>query len=291
MAIFKNIRELKLYTPNKRSFLSLNDSRFLLGEVTGLGNQFNIAYKDTQTGKVMTNIKPEFEPISATIYFNADGTNGYRNYKYFMDFLALMQGQVFAIEYNDGVTKKMCDVLLKNAPKSQINNEGVFSETFIFERQYFYYEEQEEVFALKSTDASKVTFPLPFPFGFTGQSFVNSYRITNNFYAAAPLKITIKGPITGSPIIISLKDANGINTISQIRIIENCLEGETFIIDASTKKIIRNVNGNIQNGYYLVDKRYQSFLYLPLGTYTIEANISMEDIGEIDISIKRYLLD
>lgn len=286
------MREIKLYTPDKRSFISFNDPRFLAGEISGLGNNFSITYKDTPKGKVKTNVKPEFEPISLTVYFNVDGSNGYRNYKFLMDFLSQMAGDVFPLEYNDGIKRKFCDVILKTAPKSQISEDGIFSETFTFERQYYWYEEKEETFALKSTDASKVTFPLPFPFGFTGVSFVNKYTIKNVFYEAAPIKIIIKGPVERAPIIVSLKDANNVETISEISINQNCGDGEMFVIDASTKKISRYINDAfVENAYNLTDKRKQSFLYLPLGIYTISSNIQMADAGEIEIAIKHYLLN
>ena len=70
-----------------------------------------------------------------------------------------------------------------------------------------------------------------------------------------------------------------------------CNEGDEISIDATTKKIIYLQNGVEKNGYSMTDKTKQSFMYLPIGTYTISSNLKLTDEGSIEISIKRYLLD
>lgn len=283
------MREIKLYSIDKKSFISLNDRRFLAGEITGLGNNFSITYHETSKGKTKKSVKPDFDTIAITIYFNVEG-NPYHNYNYLMNFLMQNANRIFPLEYSDGTRKKFCDVILKSASKSQINEDGVFSEQFIFERQYYWYEEQEESFALKAIDSSKVSFPLPFPFGFTGISFINQYTITNNFFEEAPINIKIKGPIANNPINVKLTTEAGV-VVKEIVLNAKCNEGDEISIDASTKKIVCLKNGVEQNGYGLTDKRKQSFMYLPLGTYTISSNLQITDEGAIEISIKRYLLD
>lgn len=283
------MREIKLYSIDKTSFISLNDRRFLAGEITGLGNNFSITYHETSKGKTKKSVKPDFDPITITIYFNVEG-NPYRNYNYFMNFIAKNTNKIFPLEYSDGVKKRFCDVIFKSASKSQINEDGIFSEQFVFERQYYFYEEKEESFALKTVDSSKVSFPLPFPFGFTGITFINQYTITNNFFEEAPINIKIKGPISNNPINIKLTTEVGV-VVKEIVLNTNCDEGDEISIDASTKKIVCLKNGVEQNGYGLTDKRKQSFMYLPLGTYTILSNLQITDEGTIEISIKRYLLD
>lgn len=283
------MREIKLYSVDKKSFISLNDRRFLAGEITGLGNNFSITYHETSNGKTKKSVKPDFDTIAITIYFNIEG-NPYHNYNYLMNFLMQNANRIFPLEYSDGTRKKFCDVILKSASKSQINEDGVFSEQFIFERQYYWYEEQEESFALKAIDSSKVSFPLPFPFGFTGISFINQYTITNNFFEEAPINIKIKGPIANNPINVKLTTEAGV-VVKEIVLNAKCNEGDEISIDASTKKIVCLKNGVEQNGYGLTDKRKQSFMYLPLGTYTISSNLQITDEGAIEISVKRYLLD
>ena len=283
------MREIKLYSVDKKSSVSLNDKRFLAGEITGLGNNFSINYHETSKGKIKKSVKPDFDPITVTIYFNVEG-NPYRNYNYFMNFLAQNTNKIFPLEYSDGVKKRFCDVIFKSASKSQINEDGIFSEQFIFERQYYFYEEKEESFALKAVDSSKVSFPLPFPFGFTGTTFINKYTITNKFFEEAPINFKIKGPIANNPIYLKLTNQEGI-VEKEIILNAKCNIGDEISIDASNKKIIYLQNGVEKNGYSLTDKTKQSFMYLPIGTYTISSNLKLTDEGSIEISIKRYLLD
>lgn len=283
------MREIKLYSVDKKSFISLNDKRFLAGEISGFGNNFSINYHETSKGKIKKSIKPDFEPITITIYFNVEG-NPYNNYNYLMNFLSQNANKIFPLEYSDGTKKRFCDVIFKSASKSQINEDGVFSEQFIFERQYYFYEEQEESFALKTVDSSKVSFPLPFPFGFTGTTFINQYTVTNKFFEEAPIQFNIKGPITNNPIHLKLTTEDGI-VVKEIVLNTKCDEGDEISIDASTKKILYLKNDVEINGYSLTDKTKQSFMYLPIGTYTISSNLKLSDEGSIEISIKRYLLD
>lgn len=284
------MREIKLYTSDKRTSVSLNDIRFLASEITGLGNNFSITYHETSKNKTPINVKSDFENIEITIYFNADG-NGYFNYKYFLDFLQLSCGKIFPLEYNNGFDNiKFCDVILKNAPKTQIGEDGLFCEKFIFERQTYWYLEQEENFSLQNTDTSNVTYPLPFPFGFIGKSFINNMQISNDFFESVPINLTIVGPIAANPIKIIITD-NSNNIVSEIWINKSLSSNESLIIDSLNKKINLISNEISENAYYLTDKLKQSFLYLSNGTYNITSNLSVNDKGSIIISVKKYLLD
>lgn len=284
------MRKFTLYTPDKSRFFDLNGERVLAAEPTGLGNNFSIAYQESEKKKYVTNVKPDFEPITLKIYFNADGTSGYVNYKNLMTFLGYCATSTFLLEYNDGINKKFCDVILKNAPKTEISEEGIFAETFTFERQSYWYEEIAEVFSLQSIDNNLATFPLGFPFGFAGKTFINQFVIQNEFYEAAPAIIHITGSIANN-IAIYLKDENNILTISEIALNKNNSDGTKITIDANTKKITVSTEKVETNGYDLTDKSKQSFLFIPKGTYNISSNLKSTDAGQIKISLKRYLFD
>ena len=150
------MRKFFLHTYSKSKSFDLNTESALAAEPTGLGNSFATAYKDSDKGKHLVNVTPSFEPIVLKIYFNADGSEGYANYKGLMLFLAMCGTTEFLFEYQDGVTDKYCDVVFKSATKSEPNEEGVFCETFTFERQTYWYERVEDSFALKNTDRKSV---------------------------------------------------------------------------------------------------------------------------------------
>ena len=147
------MRKFFLHTYSKSKSFDLNTESALAAEPTGLGNSFATAYKDSDKGKHLVNVTPSFEPIVLKIYFNADGSEGYANYKGLMLFLAECGTTEFLFEYQDGVTDKYCDIVFKSATKSEPNEEGVFCETFTFERQTYWYERVEDSFALKNTAA------------------------------------------------------------------------------------------------------------------------------------------
>ena len=283
------MRRFILHTHDKSNSFDLNGETALAAEPQGLGNNFSLSYKESEKGIHLTNVTPEFDPITLSIYFNADGSNGYSNYKALLRFLTECGTSIFLFEYDDGITDKYCDVVLKSAPKSEINEEGLFVETFSFERQTYWYERVEESFALKSTRSEDTKFPLGFPFGFAGRVFKSKYKITNSFFVDAPITIRITGAIANN-IRLYLQSLDG-KTIEEIALSTNNADGTEILIEPTTKKITVTTDGVSTNGYGLTDKTKQSFLYLPQGEYFIGANMTADDDGAIEVSIKRYLFD
>ncbi len=279
-----------MHTYDKSKSFDLNGETALAAEPKGLGNKFSLSYKESEKGKHLTNVKPDFEQIQLSIYFNADGSNGYGNYKSLLLFLAACGTSPFLFEYNDGVTDKFCEVVSNTMPKTEINEEGLFVETFSFDRQTYWYERVEESFALKKTTAAS-SFPLHFPFGFAGMVFKNKYKISNPFFVDAPIIVKITGDIAEN-IRLYLADMSD-KIIAEISLATNNADGTEIVIDPTTKKItvIDTESGATRNGYGLTDKTKQSFLYLPQGEYYIGSNMTADDNGTIEMSIKRFLFD
>lgn len=283
------MRKFFLHTYSKSKSFDLNTESALAAEPTGLGNSFATAYKDSDKGKHLVNVTPSFEPIVLKIYFNADGSEGYANYKGLMLFLAMCGTTEFLFEYQDGVTDKYCDVVFKSATKSEPNEEGVFCETFTFERQTYWYERVEDSFALKNTAADATRFPLGFPFGFFGRVFNKKQYVSNPFHIAAPITITISGQIADNiRIYIATLDDK---IVAEIKLLTNNVDGRVILIEPNTKKITVSQNDTVSNGYGLTDKTKQSFLYLPQGDYYIGSDMTQDDAGQIAFAIKRFLLD
>lgn len=284
------MRRFILHTYDKSKSFDLNGETALAAEPTGLGNKFSLSYKESEKGKHLTNVKPDFEQIQLAIYFNADGSNGYGNYKSLSLFLAECGTSPFLFEYNDGVTDKFCEVVSNAMPKTEKNADGIFVETFTFDRQTYWYERVEESFALKKTVAAS-SFTLHFPFGFAGMVFKNKYKVSNPFFVDAPIIIKISGDIAEN-IRLYLADMND-KVIAEISLATNNADGTEIVIDPTTKKITvtDTESGATRNGYGLTDKTKQSFLYLPQGEYYIGSNMTADDGGAIEMSIKRFLFD
>lgn len=283
------MRRFTLYTADKRTSYSLNSQRVFATEPKGLGNKFDVAMKETSTGRQLSNIKPTFEPITLDLCFNADGSSGYANYKELMNFFAKCGRGAFIFEVNDGITERRCDVVLDTAEKSEIKEDG-FIEQFIFQRLNFWYEEVTERFSIKGIDATEYSFPLRFPFMFYGYSFTDSFEIKNDFYEQSPITLKISGAIEND-IVVYLENLETAERVAEVALSTGNAEGTTITIDASNKKVLVDDGVTVENGYSLVDKTKQSFLFLPQGRYKIGANITQDDRGAVQVSVKRYLLD
>jgi hypothetical protein len=283
------MRKFIIHTSNKSTSFDLNGNTALAAEPTGLGNSFALSYKDSDKGKHLVNVTPDFKPIVLKIYFNADGTNGYANYKNLLTFLAACGTSPFLFEYADGVTDKYADVVLQSATKTETTEDGLFVETFTFERQTYWYEQIDSTFEIVHKDNAAV-FPLQFPFGFAGVRFFDKVRVKNTFFADAPIVIRISGNIAND-VQIYVKTVATQEVVAQIQLSVGNVDGTVIVIDPTTKKITTTTDGVTSNGYGLTDKTKQSFLYLPQGEYYIGSNMVITDDGQIDVSIKRYLLD
>ncbi len=284
------MRKFTLYSADRKLAFDLNNARAFATEPKGIGNKFNITLKEAETGRLLSNIKPEFEPISFDIVFNADGSSGYANYKQLLNFLAKCGKGELLLEVDDGITKKQCDIVLENAPKSEIDNDNVFKETFVFQRLTYWYEERTTNFSLQEIDANNYAFPLKFPFMFKGYSFRDSSTIINDFYEQAPLIVEITGDIAND-ILVYLEEYDTEKRVAEIALSRGNTEGTIIVINANNKKITIDDGVTIENGYFFVDKTKQSFLYLPQGRYKVGANITQNDRGAIKIIVRRYLLD
>lgn len=283
------MRKIYLHTIDKTSTFDLNTTSAFATDLQGFGNAFNLEYSESEKGNHLVNVKPNFDNIQFKVYFNCENKNPYINYKALMDFLTKCGMQPFLIEYNDSVTDKFCEIVVKSLPKSQVGDDGIFAETFVFERQSYWYEKVVETFALKNTDTSSASFPLGFPFGFIGKVLQKKYKVKNKFFVDAPISITISGKLQNN-INIYIATLND-EIVQELQLSVGNIDGTTITIEPSTKKITIKTDNTSTNGYGLTDKTKQSFLYLPQGEYYIGSNIDDNDTGKIEISIKKYLLD
>ncbi len=65
-----------------------------------------------------------------------------------------------------------------------------------------------------------------------------------------------------------------------------------LIIAPSDGKRVTLVKNNIaENGYDLIDKRYQTFIFLPKGEFTIETDLSQSISWSVELVITHFVLD
>ena len=284
------MRRFLLHTRDRAQTLDLNTAALLATEPRGLGNTFAVAYKETDTRRYPTSVTPSFEPISFKIYFNADGGDGYASYKRFCRFLTLCGKRPFLLEYDDGVTDKLCDVLLRSHTKSEIDEDGVLCETLTLERTSYWYEWVQTHFSLETLASAASAHPMRFPLGFVGRRVVRELTVTNPFFEAAPVRVLLCGGIA-HPTELTVTDENG-EQVAFLRVMQSVGVGERIVIDPDEKRVTHvAADGTETNAYDLTDKRGCSFLWLPQGRHRISCNLTGEDGGRVELSVKRYLLD
>jgi len=283
------MRKFRLLSSDKKLSFDLSNN-VVAAEPKGLGNRFALEYLDTIKGKRLSNVLPNFETIQLLLYFNADGRNGYGFYNNLMSFLAAVGLQTFLFEYNDGIKTKLCDVVLGNAPKSEISEDGEFAETFAFDRQSYWFEELQESFALKTYQGGGDKFPLRFPFRFSGVYFQKHYTVNNQLAIEAPVIIRVRGKIKYN-IHIYVDDVATDERFAEIQLSTNNIDGHEILIDPTDKKVTRATAEGKENIYGLLNHNKHSFIYLPKGLYKIGSNLDDEDTGAIEISVRRFLFD
>lgn len=286
------IRKFTLFDINKYNSIELASNGIFASNPVGLGNNFESTYVQDNRFKQITNTRPLFEEISFDIYFNINGTNGYKNFNKLINFINYNGKQPLILRYKDGINEKFCRVMFKRMPKTEINQDGEFVETFVFDRLTYWYMENDLRISLQNAVPEEyVTYPLPFEFGFEGLSLQKEYTVTNNFFDSVPIEVRIKGELKEN-IELYIKNFNNDEIIQRVKfLINSSLNQEIIMSSVQNKKVTIIRDGIEENGYGYIDMNYQTFLYLPQGTYVIGSSISNEDNGSINFSIIQYLLD
>ena len=83
------MRRFILHTYDTSKSFDLNGENALATEPSGLGNTFSLNYKESEKGKHLTNVTPEFEPIKLSIYFIIRPEKRYKNIFFLVFFFAL----------------------------------------------------------------------------------------------------------------------------------------------------------------------------------------------------------
>lgn len=179
------------------------------------------------------------------------GYNGNQMYVYSAEILDVSSSNI-----------RYCDVYLKNAPKTQKTNFNIIQENIIFERVSFWYE---------------------FVYG-SG----NDFQIENFVIEPCPVTIHKQPNVNQSSIFLK-------NTSNEIisEIILKPYSSDTLVIDSENKIITRYAysNPNIKtNGYDLINKSKDTFMYIPKGKYVLSSNNYI--IGHtLEWVVKRWLND
>lgn len=285
------MRKFILHNSNKTLSFNLQNGGIFASEPKGLGNKFTNSYIENESNKFRTNVKPSFDNIEFSIYFNTDSSIGYSNYHKFTNFLTKNKNNILILEYDDGIQVKFCRCYLSTLSKTERQSSGVFKESLILERNSYWYKEENLTFEFRTIlEDDSLGFPLEFPLQFSGVAVYNRATLNNEFFEKVPINITIKGPINNPVRLIMIDELE--QEVARLQLNEVINENEVLEINAiNGKKITLTTATDIVNAYDMMDKNYQCFLYLPPGKHTIIANLSQLDTGSINLSVINYILD
>lgn len=245
------MRQFKLRNKAGYSSFDFKENKIIITEVSGLGNNFDITVKE---GAVV-NFQKDLDPITLTANYGVGG-NAYKSYNDFARFIEEHLGEVLVLEYTANNRTVLADVMVKSIPKSQKTGYGVITEQIVIIRLTYWYLSEVEVL----TSA--------------GLSIPNALSIP------LAVNINVSG---GSQYGFNLKLEKDIEVISEIKTTES-LPG--YYIDSENKRVT-GIDG--KSYYNAFDKRFDTFLMIPQGTYRLTYTGVIN--GTLSINYKKWVVD
>lgn len=261
------MRTFKLTSLVDSDTFDLQSNGLFVANVEGLGNDYSLSFVKNEKSKHLNNAEVSFPTIKLTITFAISG-NKYRNYTRLATFLSKNVATPMILEYSDGFKTRLAKVIFKSITKTQITQENDLEETLSLERITYWY--STEILRLGQNKAS--------------------VSITNDFNEPIPIDITytVSGVETAS---LFVKNEAGI-IVQQLSWHPKGTTSQYLIVAPSDGKRVTLVKNNIaENGYDLIDKRHQSFIYLPKGRFTIDTNLSQSTQWNVELVITYFILD
>lgn len=249
------MREFKLWNSSKTTFFDFAAEGIVITDINGLGIGFDVTLLN---GKVV-NYQKDFEDITLLANFGVS-TNAYTAFNNLARFIGNNGRDKLVLEYKANKRTLYADVIAKRIPKTQKNNFGVISETLSFLRLSYWYVLENHI--LTST----------------------GLVIENEIMDDLEVNTFIEGPISPSTELVLKKDEKEIIKIKTINDISGTLE----ILSDIKKVIIKNLaTGEYSNAYNLIDKRYDTFIMVPFGKYTLTINTNQK----VHVQYRRWVID
>lgn len=225
------VREFKLLNDKGQEY-SLMDiqNHCLLTEPNGLGYSYSTEYEQLGNTFIANLRKVEQCQISGTLNFLK-----YDNYKKFIDFIERADTLkfVYKIPFENGTKEYLKDINIQSISKSQIQTNGIISESVIFDCLSLWYEENKTVYSIEpQTDEVRWDFKWDNKFA---DYDTRKLQYINQGHIEAPILVEIGGHVLNPKI-------------------ELYVEGElyqtvTFIVDiAEYEKLLY---GTKENEFYI----------------------------------------
>lgn len=190
------VREFKLVNEKGQeySLMDIEDYCFLT-EPSGLGYSFSTEYEQLGNTFIENFRKLEQGQLSGTLNFL-----NYNNYKNFIDFIEASEKLKFAykIPFKDGYKEYLKDIEIKSISKSEIQVNGIMSESIIFDCLSLWYEELTAIYNIEP-QTNEIRWDFEWDSKFTDYE-VRSLDYINEGHVEAPILVEISGHVINPKI-------------------------------------------------------------------------------------------
>lgn len=141
------VREFKLVNEKGQEYSLMNINDYcLLTEPNGLGYSYSTEYERLGNTFIANLRKVEQGQINGTVNFLK-----YDNYKNFIDFIESAEKLKFSykIPFEQGVKEYFKDIEIQSLSKSEIQTNGLISETIVFDCLSLWYEENTVIYTIQ----------------------------------------------------------------------------------------------------------------------------------------------
>lgn len=190
------VREFKLINEDGQEYSMMDIENYcLLTDPSGLGYSYSVEYEQLGNTFISNLRKVEQGQIEGTVNFL-----NYDNYKNLIDFIEGSESLKFSykIPLKDGVKEYFKDVQVQSITKTQIQQNGVISETIIFDCLSLWYEENIVIYNIESQN-SEMRWDFKWDSNFIDYNARNLTFI-NKGHIEAPILVEISGQVVNPQI-------------------------------------------------------------------------------------------
>ena len=195
------VREFKLVNEKGQEYSLMDIENYcLLTEPSGLGYQYSTEYEQLGNTFIQNLRRLEQGQISGMVNFKK-----YDNYKKLVDFIESSESLKFAykIPFKNGAKEYLKDVNIQSISKTQIQINGILSETVTFDCLSLWYEETTAIYNMKA-QSDEIRWDFKWDSKFANYD-VRKLKIINNGHVEAPIIAEIDGPVKNPKISLYIE--------------------------------------------------------------------------------------
>ena len=185
------VRKFELLNEKGQRFSLMDIENYcFLSEPSGLGYSYSTEYEQLNYTFIENIRRIEQEQISGTVNFL-----NYDNYKKFVDFIEEAENLKFAysIPFHNGEKEYLKDINIQGLTKTQIQQNGVLSESITFDCLSLWYEETTTVYTIEP-QTNEIRWDFPWDSKFADYDTRNLQYI-NKGHVEAPILVEISGHV------------------------------------------------------------------------------------------------